>query len=135
VARSTIPERVPWKRRRNASAGREAIWRSLVLNAKAFTLEDLCFHAQQAAEKAIKGLLIRHRIEFPYVHDLAALLTLLEKTTAEVPECIRAGGWTHAIRGAGAVPRNRSTHPRKGIPGRRQASGRSRPLGAEAGLG
>jgi len=52
-------------------------------------LEDLCFHAQQAAEKAIKALLIRHRIEFPYVHDLAALLILLEKATGELPDSIR----------------------------------------------
>jgi HEPN domain len=49
----------------------------------------LCFHAQQAAEKAIKALLIRHRVDFPYVHDLAALLTLLEKATSELPESIR----------------------------------------------
>ena len=33
-------------------------------------LEDLCFLAQQAAEKAVKSLLIDRRIDFPYVHDL-----------------------------------------------------------------
>ncbi len=33
-------------------------------------LEDLCFHAQQAAEKAIKAVLIRHDTEFPLTHDL-----------------------------------------------------------------
>jgi HEPN domain-containing protein len=49
----------------------------------------LCFHAQQAAEKAIKALLIRHRVQFPYVHDLAALLTRLEKATGDLPERIR----------------------------------------------
>lgn len=52
-------------------------------------LEDLCFHTQQAAEKAIKALLIRHGIQFPYVHDLAALLTRLEKTTGDLPDSIR----------------------------------------------
>jgi len=52
-------------------------------------LEDLCFHAQQAAEKAIKALLIRHVIPFPYVHDLAALLTLFEKATGDLPDSIR----------------------------------------------
>ena len=36
-------------------------------------LEDLCFEAQQAAEKAIKGLLIQQGVAFPYVHDLARL--------------------------------------------------------------
>lgn len=28
-------------------------------------LEDLCFHAQQAAEKTIKAALVQHEIEFP----------------------------------------------------------------------
>ena len=51
--------------------------------------EDLCFNAQQAAEKAIKALLIQHDVEVPYVHDLAELLTLLERAGREVPESIR----------------------------------------------
>ena len=42
-------------------------------------LEDLCFEAQQAAEKAIKARLMMLNIEFPYVHDLARLLSLLEE--------------------------------------------------------
>ena len=33
-------------------------------------LEDLCFQAQQAAEKALKAVLVSKNIEFPYVHDL-----------------------------------------------------------------
>ncbi len=52
-------------------------------------LEDLCFNAQQAAEKAIKALLISRNVAFPYVHDLAELLTLLEKAGQEIPEPIR----------------------------------------------
>ena len=56
---------------------------------KGVYLEDLCFHAQQAAEKAIKALLIWHGIRFPYVHDLAALLILLEKATGDLPASIR----------------------------------------------
>ena len=35
-------------------------------------LEDLCFHAQQAVEKAIKALLIRCAVEFPYIHKRSA---------------------------------------------------------------
>ncbi len=53
-------------------------------------LEDLCFLAQQAAEKAVKALLIERRIDFPYVHDLGRLLFLLEEEGEEVPEEIRA---------------------------------------------
>ena len=33
-------------------------------------LEDLCFDAQQAAEKAIKAFLVHRGVRFPYVHDL-----------------------------------------------------------------
>ena len=49
-------------------------------------LEDLCFEAQQAAEKAIKALLIAAGIEFPYVHDLDRLLTLIKSAGQQVPD-------------------------------------------------
>lgn len=52
-------------------------------------LEDLCFDAQQAAEKAIKAVLLKKKIAFPYVHDLARLLTLLEESGEEIPEVVR----------------------------------------------
>jgi HEPN domain-containing protein len=52
-------------------------------------LEDLCFHAQQAVEKAIKALLIRCAIEFPYIHDIAGLLTLLEQASQHIPPAVR----------------------------------------------
>ncbi len=43
-------------------------------------LEDLCFDAQQAAEKAIKAVMIACDIAFPYVHDLDQLLTVIALT-------------------------------------------------------
>ncbi len=52
-------------------------------------LEDLCFNAQQAAEKAIKALLIQYEIEFPYVHDLAELVGLVEQTGQEPPSGVQ----------------------------------------------
>jgi len=52
-------------------------------------LEDLCFEAQQAAEKAMKAVMIRRNIEFPYVHDLARLLSLLEEEGEEIPGVVR----------------------------------------------
>jgi len=55
-------------------------------------MEDLCFDAQQAAEKAIKALLMQQGIAFPYVHDLAGLLTLLEESGEEIPELVRQAG-------------------------------------------
>jgi len=52
-------------------------------------LEDLCFAAQQAAEKAVKALLIHRGVEFPYVHDLAELLTRVEEAGEEVPKSVK----------------------------------------------
>jgi HEPN domain-containing protein len=52
-------------------------------------LEDLCFDAQQAAEKAIKAIMIRRNVEFPYVHDLGRLLLLLEEAGEPIPEVVR----------------------------------------------
>jgi HEPN domain-containing protein len=37
-------------------------------------LETLCFHAQQAAEKAIKAVLVAEGADPPRTHDLAVLL-------------------------------------------------------------
>ncbi len=48
-------------------------------------LEDLCFDAQQAAEKAIKAILLVLKVKFPYVHDLDKLLELVRKAGAEIP--------------------------------------------------
>ncbi|MGH7964023.1 MAG: HEPN domain-containing protein [Candidatus Binatia bacterium] len=52
-------------------------------------LEDLCFNAQQAVEKAIKAVLIQHEVEFPYVHDIAGLLTVLEQAGQTIPHSVR----------------------------------------------
>jgi HEPN domain-containing protein len=37
----------------------------------------IAFHAQQAAEKFLKALLVYYNIDFPYTHDLYKLLELL----------------------------------------------------------
>ena len=52
-------------------------------------LEDLCFDAQQAAEKAIKAVFIHRGETFPYVHNLKKLLELLEKNGLKIPKYIR----------------------------------------------
>ncbi len=52
-------------------------------------MEDLCFDAQQAAETAIKALLLQRSVRFPHVHDLAQLLALVERSGQSVPESIR----------------------------------------------
>ncbi|MGB9610524.1 MAG: HEPN domain-containing protein [Bryobacteraceae bacterium] len=40
--------------------------------------EQICFHAQQAAEKALKAVLLFQEMEFPFTHDLEELLRLAE---------------------------------------------------------
>jgi len=52
-------------------------------------LEDLCFDAQQAAEKAIKAVLIARGIPYPYVHDLADLLTVAARNGVNAPEDVQ----------------------------------------------
>jgi len=51
--------------------------------------EDLCFHAQQAAEKAVKAAYRAKRHEFRYTHDLAELLLGLAGHGVPVPEGVR----------------------------------------------
>ena len=55
-------------------------------------LEDLCFDAQQAAEKALKALCIERSLEFPYVHDLTRLVTLLQEEGQPVPDEVKEAG-------------------------------------------
>lgn len=42
--------------------------------------ETLCFHAQQAVEKAIKAVLIAHQIPAPKVHSIEYLISYLPAT-------------------------------------------------------
>jgi hypothetical protein len=48
-------------------------------------LEDVCFNAQQAVEKAIKAAVIQCAVEFPYVHAIAQLLTLAGAMAVATP--------------------------------------------------
>jgi len=59
---------------------------------RAYTWRDLCFDAQQGAEKAVKAIFVARDLDFPYVHDLAALLTLLERGGVTVPDAVRSAG-------------------------------------------
>jgi len=47
--------------------------------------EDLCFHAQQAAEKALKAVYRLHDRKFRYTHDLEELISGLLKMGLDVP--------------------------------------------------
>lgn len=52
-------------------------------------LAELCFNAHQAAEKAIKAVLIYQEVEYPYIHDLRRLLRLVAGSGTAVPEPVR----------------------------------------------
>lgn len=45
-----------------------------------------CFHFQQTAEKLLKGLLIFYDKDFPRVHDLVELETMLLEVVPEIKE-------------------------------------------------
>lgn len=83
------PERLPpdnsreWLNRTRSNLVRAKIWTPGVY------LEDLCFDAQQAAEKAIKAVMIACDIELPFVHDSALLLSILEGVGGNVSHTVR----------------------------------------------
>ena len=52
---------------------------------KGVFLEDLCFEAQQAAEKALKAVCVFRDIDFPKTHSLTALAALLEQAGDQLP--------------------------------------------------
>lgn len=52
-------------------------------------LEDLCFEAQQAAEKALKALCIHLDLDFPKTHSLASLMDIIEAGGIAPPDDVR----------------------------------------------
>ncbi len=83
------PERLPsdnpreWLNRAQSNLG---LAKSLVPH---IYLEDYCFNAQQAAEKAIKAEMVLRGIEFPYIHDLTRLMSMLEASGETIPDPVR----------------------------------------------
>jgi HEPN domain-containing protein len=73
----------------NRAAGNLARAKSAIPEAY---LEDLCFDAQQSAEKAIKAVFVHNRIDFPFIHDLTQLLTRLADSGIAIPEAIWHAG-------------------------------------------
>lgn len=84
------PDRDPshpqsWLRRARSNLARAR----LLAGQPDVVFEDLCFDAQQAAEKAFKAVLVDRKARFPKTHALADLLTLLAKAGVDVPEEVR----------------------------------------------
>ena len=52
--------------------------------------EDLCFDAQQSAEKALKGIMVLLEIDTPKTHSIGYLIKLIQDSGhVEVPENIK----------------------------------------------
>jgi len=50
---------------------------------------QVCFHAQQAAEKSIKAVLLFQGVEFPLTHDIEELLKIAEDQGFLVPDGVQ----------------------------------------------
>ncbi len=50
--------------------------------------EIVAFYAQQAAEKALKALLVLHQVDFPRTHAIGALLALCEDAGFAGVQCL-----------------------------------------------
>ena len=51
--------------------------------------EIIAFHCQQAVEKYLKALLVRHQVEFPKTHDIRKLLGLIGTVHPDLAESLR----------------------------------------------
>jgi len=52
---------------------------ALKMRGKAPPFRLIAYHAQQCAEKCLKGFLVYHNVDFPYTHSIRRLLKLCEK--------------------------------------------------------
>jgi HEPN domain-containing protein len=84
------PDRDPtrphsWLRRARSNLARAR----LLAGQPEVVFEDLCFDAQQAAEKALKAVLVQRGLAFPKTHALAELLTLVARSGLDLPADVR----------------------------------------------
>jgi HEPN domain-containing protein len=56
---------------------------------KGVLFEDLCFNAQQAAEKALKSVCLAKGLDFPKTHSVVHLVDILEAGGISIPEKVR----------------------------------------------
>lgn len=60
----------------------------VTLGARGVLPADICFHAQQCAEKSLKALLLRREINFPKTHAIEVLLDLLKAQEINIPNTV-----------------------------------------------
>ena len=59
---------------------------------KAILAEQVCFHAQQACEKALKAVLLFKGLKFPLVHDIEVLLEIAKDGGLRLPRKVGEAG-------------------------------------------
>jgi len=60
-----------------------------LLNAKPDLSYGAAFHAQQAAEKLLKAVLVWHQVEFAKTHDIGRILDLVRTTDPKLADRVR----------------------------------------------
>ncbi len=93
----------------SSSLHRPAAGGGLLLMGRLSSPRHACFLIQQAAEKALKAVLVLEGIEFPFTHDLDALRNLLPDSwpvrTAQVDLTeLTEWGWKPGTPGLGRSP-------------------------------
>ncbi|MEK7838874.1 MAG: HEPN domain-containing protein [candidate division NC10 bacterium] len=69
-----------------AKADQDVLVAGAVLDLAMPSYDPVGFHAQQAAEKALKALLVRHQVRFGKTHDMRGLLDLAERVAPGIGE-------------------------------------------------
>lgn len=54
--------------------------------------QQTCFHAQQAAEKAFKAVLLHRKVDFPLTHDIEELMDIFDKAGIPLPSDFQDAG-------------------------------------------
>jgi len=59
---------------------------------KGILRQQICFHAQQAAEKAFKAVLLYRKVDFPLTHDIEELMDIFDKAGILLPSDFQNAG-------------------------------------------
>ncbi len=73
-----------------AKADEDSAAARIILGGALSSWDTSSFHSQQATEKALKALLVRHQINFRKSHDIAELLQLAEPCAAGISAALAA---------------------------------------------
>ncbi len=65
------------KKARTDFSAAETLYAEIISGNQELDFEVVYFHLQQSAEKTFKALLSRHKINYPKIHDLDTLLSMI----------------------------------------------------------